>query len=334
MLSNETATEARKVFGSLISMYAILAVRSLLELGIQDILNDKKMSVTELAKISKTNPDALSRLLRVVCQTGLLKEHERGYFSLTPTGAFLRSDNPASIAPAIKLIIRPFHWNSWLRLTDAVREGRSAFEIEHGERMFTWLAHEKDEGKIFDDWMTRSTELQLPGLMSSYDYGWAKTIVDIGGGHGMWLSAILDKYPNVHTILFDMPSVVEHVKTTDQRMKVVGGDFFKEVPKGNDLYLLKFILHDWLDDACISILKACRNAMHPKSKLILAEMIMPEDGSPSPAYFMDLNMLVLNYGGKERTMNEFKELCTKAGLRLDKVIPTSVGMTFMEVVLT
>src|SRR5262249_29958263 len=155
----------------------------------------------------------------------------------------------------------------------------------------------------------------------TYDFAWASKIVDVGGAHGALLAAMLRKQPEAAGVLFDLPHVTPGAKQAIEKLglaaqvEVVSGDFFKSVPTGGDLYLLKHILHDWDDAHAVAILKTVRAAMTPTSRVLVVEFALPEGPEPSPAHLMDLNMLVM-LEGRERTVAEYGALFERAGLKL------------------
>ena len=179
--------------------------------------------------------------------------------------------------------------------------------------------------------------LAIEPVLSGYDFSTASKIVDIGGAHGALLAAILQKYPAARGVLFDLPQVTGGSKAAIEklgiasRVEIVSGDFFKEVPRGGDIYLLKHILHDWDDDRCAAILANVRAAMKPSSKILVVEFALPKDAAPSPAHFMDLNMLVM-LDGRERTPDQYGKLFARAGLRLSRFIPTQSPLGLAEAV--
>ena len=174
--------------------------------------------------------------------------------------------------------------------------------------------------------------------MRRTDFSAASKLVDVGGAHGALVGAIVQKYPQATGIIVDLPHVVAGTKPAIEarglagRIEVMGGDFFKEVPSGGDIYLLKHILHDWNDEKCVSILENVRKAMKPTSKVLVVEFALPENATPSLAHLMDLNMLVM-LDGRERTKDQYGALFAKAGLRLSRFIPTPSPMGIAEAVL-
>ena len=175
-------------------------------------------------------------------------------------------------------------------------------------------------------------------VASAYDFSTCKTVVDVGGGTGSVLAAILSQHAKVRGVLFDSPHVVAEapslLKATAvlDRVAIESGDFFKAVPAGGDCYVLSHILHDWDEDQCISILANCRKAMKLDGRLLVVEMVLPPGDIPHPGKILDMVMLVV-VGGIERTEAEYSTLLSKAGFRLKTIVPTNSAVSIVEAVL-
>jgi hypothetical protein len=304
------------------------------KLGIADLLRDGPRSCEELARSTKTPARALYRLLRALASIEVFAEREGGRFELTPLAETLRSDTDDSLRPLLLVAGEDFHWGSWSHLLYSVTTGESAFEHVHEKRFFEYLAEDAEAGANFAAWMTRATEIQIPAILGAYDFSAARAVVDVGGGQGRLLAAILRACPRLSGVLFDRPEVVAGSVISSSgladRCSTKSGSFFESVPRGGDLYLLKTILHDWGDDLALRVLRNCRDAMEPDARALVIEMIVPPGNAPHPSKFMDLNMLVLNHGGMERTEEEFRALLRSAGLEIARVIPTRSPLSLIE----
>jgi SAM-dependent methyltransferase len=170
-------------------------------------------------------------------------------------------------------------------------------------------------------------------IASAYEFGDLGVVVDVGGGHGRLLSAILARYPSVEGILFDLPGGIAAAGLGGPlpRCKLVAGDFFEAVPEGANAYLMKKVLHDWSDDDAVRILANCRRAMAPGGRVLVAETVVPPGNAPDPIKVMDVNMLVVT-GGRERTADEFAALFERAGLKAGRVVPTGARVSILEAV--
>lgn len=218
----------------------------------------------------------------------------------------------------------PFLWKPLDELSESVRTGTPAFNRLFGQDFFAYIGSRPEEAAAFNRLMTQEILWTTPALLRAYDFSRFKCLVDIRGGLGLSLNHILAATPTLGGILFDQPKVVDDAKASFKddvaaRVKIVGGNFFESVPKGGDAYILKRIIHDWVDEDAIKILGNVRRSMPTCGTLLLVESLV--DSRTQPAGLMDLLMLIL--GGRERTEAEFRSLPQSAGLLLSRVI--SVG---------
>ena len=176
-------------------------------------------------------------------------------------------------------------------------------------------------------------------MVAAYDFSKARTLVDVGGSHGHMLAAILRANPKLKGVLFDMPQVLNQARNAPYvgtreiagRIELAGGDFFQSVPAGADMYIMKYIIHDWTDDLCVKLLENCRRAMAPNGRVLVVDTVIPPGNDPHWGKLLDLNMLV-GPGGRERTRSEFAQLFARAGLKLKRVIPTASPLSIVEAV--
>ena len=296
------------------------------KLNIADCLADKPKTTLELAEATHCHAPSLYRVLRALSSVGIFIESENGYFSTTPLGDTLKSDTPGSMK-AMAIAQLGDHFDAWGNLLYSVKTGKIAFD--YVEEMSVWKYYEThpDEGVNFMKAMAGLTGAVINNVLPAYDFTPYKTIVDIGGGNGALLMAILKIAPESQGIVFDEEYVVNETKESiaaqglTSRCQPIAGTFFDYVPIDADCYLLKMILHDWDDNGSLKILTNCYHAMKSGSKLLILESVIPGENIPHPGKFMDINMLTMT-GGKERTEKEFVELIEKAGLRFSKIIPT------------
>jgi hypothetical protein len=303
-------------------------------LGIADLLEDRPKSVDELAEATGTHAPTLYRLLRALASVGIFSETD-GRFGMTPLAEYLHTDTPGSLRNIVMLIGQQPFWRSWGHLLHSVRTGESAFRKVHGMAPWEYWADHPEEDAVFKAAMTSRSSGVVDAVVRSYDFSGIGVLLDVGGGEGVMLAAILAANPSVRGILFDQPHVVrtagallERAGVAD-RCEVVGGSFFEAVPAGADAYLLKSVIHDWDEDAAIEILRACRAAMDDRGKLLVVERVMRPGNDPDPAKFSDLNMLVVA-GGRERTADDFELLYGEAGFRLSNIIRTGSPYNIIE----
>ena len=300
------------------------AIQVVATLGIPDLLADGPRSSDELASTTRSHPDALYRVLRAVAAVGVLREEEGRRFALAELGHGLRSDAEESLHGWATFVGREYHWNAWAHLGDSVRTGENAFRLANGVGVWEYRAERPEENEIFDRAMTSMTGIANRAILAAYDFDRFGTLVDVGGGRGTLLAALLDAYPGLHGVLFDQPHVVDGVDL-GERARVVAGSFFDEVPSGGDAYLLKSILHDWEDDEAVAILRACRRAAADGATLLVVE----QDLRTAAAMFTDLNMLVMP-GGRERTRDEYAALLARGGFRLSGATPAGDTLSILE----
>jgi O-methyltransferase domain len=305
------------------------------KLGIPDLLAEKARPAAELAAEVGADPRALYRLLRALSVVGVVEELTDRRFALTELGATLRSDVPGSMRAWAVFSGEPFYLGAWVDILHTVRTGSPAFDHTQGTPFFDYLAANPDESRIFDDAMTSLTSADVPAIMAAYDFSRFRRIVDIGGGHGSFLFGILAASATATGVLFDLPHVVDGLAASvvdaglEGRLEVASGDFFAEVPAGGDAYILKFILHDWDDDACGRILASCRRAIAPGGKLLAVETIIAPPGVPGHSKLDDVEMMVL-LGSQERAEEEYASLFERAGFRLARVVPVTWWLNVIE----
>jgi hypothetical protein len=315
-------------------MWGFRIVHALAELRVVDALAGGARSSDDVAKELGLDADHLYRLLRAATNLDVVREEPGRSFSLLPLGEALCEKEGESFRDFI-LLAGSMGWRFWGRLADCVRQGKNAIEIETGKKPFEYLLGEDNVRHVFNRAMTSVSALAAEAFVGAYDVSGFGTIVDVGGGQGRLLSALLKAAPSARGVLFDLPSVVESAPPilaqygVADRTQVVGGDFFEGVPEGGDLYLMKAILHDWQDTEAKKILASIRKAAKPSSKLVLYETVVPGPNEKHFAKFLDIEMVVVA-GGRERTKEEFSALLASAGFRLTRVIPTASPISIVE----
>ncbi len=306
------------------------------EFGLADLLADGPRGSAELADLAGAHPDALHRVLRALAQLGVVAMLDDGRFSLTPLGQALRTDGPGSLHPVARFWGTEVSQRPWLALQHSIRTGETAFDHVLGMNTFEYLEAHPGQAAIFNDGMTSLTIQATAAVIAAYDFSPLGTIVDVGGGNGTLIAAILRAHPEPRGVVFDLPHSREGAlqylrdqKLAD-RCEFVGGDFFESVPTGGDAYLLKWIIHDWDDRRSVALLRTCRRAMTPDSRLLLVERLLPTGNQPAPdAVFADVTMLV-STGGRERTEAEYRALLEAADLRLVWIVPTTTPFSVLE----
>jgi hypothetical protein len=326
-----TATLRRLVNGYQVTQ----AIHVAATLGIADLLRESPRTSTELADQTETHAPSLHRVLRALAAVGVLHEDDDGRFALTEVGECLRSDAAEPVGGWAAYVGLPSHFAAWSNLLHAVRTGENAFRSAHGSTVWEYRERHPDEGAVFDWAMTDITQRANRHLLEAYDFGHFGAVVDVGGGHGALLAALLGVHPQMRGVVFDQPHVVagapevlEAAGVAD-RCEIVGGSFFDAVPPGGDAYLLKAILHDWEDDDAVRILRSCRGAIADGGAVLVVERELGEPNADPDAKFSDLNMMV-GPGGRERSRDEFATLLSAGGFALERVVPTAIGLSVFE----
>jgi hypothetical protein len=319
------------VFGKCISM----AISVVAKLRVADFLADGPQTVADLAVKTKTHGPSLYRLLRPLAAAGVFTEDVDGRFALTPMGEYLRTGVRGSLRGMADFFGSDWNWRPWGHMLETVQTGRAAFDSVFGESVFEYLGKHPDESAVFNEGMTGFTSNIAPAVAEAYNFAAFKTVVDVGGGHGVLLNTILQAHAGVNGIVFDSPHVVAgaesaiHQAGLTGRCRAVGGDFFKSVPAGGDAYLMKHIIHDWPDDRATTILRNCRMGVNPGGKLLLVELVIAPGNAADLGKVTDLEMLVIA-SGRERTEVEYRQLLAGAGWRLTRVLPTKSSTQIVE----
>lgn len=304
------------------------------KLGIADLVKDRAMTAAELAQETGTHAPSLYRTLRALASVNIFAKDDDGRFHLTPLAATLQSDAPDSLRYMAMTELGEEHYPAWERVLHSVTTGEIAFDHRFGMSVWEFFERHPENAAIFNNAMSNMTAGAHKALLESYDFSQINKIVDVGGGHGGLITAILETNLNMKGVLFDAPSVIEGAKRNlpsaiQERCELVGGDFFKSITEGGDAYILKWIIHDWNDEQSVAILKNCHRAMTPSGKLLLVEAVIPQGDEPAFSKFIDLNMLVMT-GGCERTEAEYKNLLAAAGFELTRIVSTSSPFSIIE----
>ena len=318
----------RLAFGFAVSQ----ALRVVADLEIADRLAAGERSVDDLATETCSHADALYRVMRLLAAEGVFRETDARHFGLTEIGKALRSDGRSTPRDLVRMLNQE-PYLAFAQLGHSVRTGFPAFVEVFGKPKFEWLADHPDEAALFQRAMIALSQGGNEAIAEAYDFGPFSRVVDVGGGHGQLLSAILARHPHVSGVLFDLPSAVQMARSgaggSLPRTEFVAGSFFESVPQGADVYVLKKVIHDWNDKQAVEILRNCRDAVMPHGKVLVAETIIPAGNEPNLIKLIDANMLVVT-GGLERTQAEYATLFVAAGLRLGRVISTSQQISVLE----
>jgi O-methyltransferase domain len=312
-------------------------IRLAADLGLADKISPETGSnIAELAASSGVLPGQLKRVVRALSAFGIFTIDAGGKVAHTPRSLLLRTDAAGSLHHAARFWTAPGSWRAWEAL-DAALTGDVPHEIVWGTSRFDYLREHPDEARAFDAFMANFPDDRHEAVATGYDFSKARLIADIGGGNGEALRRILALYPDATGVLFDRPDVVASIPYSalaGGRIATQGGTFFESVPGGADIYMLVRVLHDWPDEDALRILRASRAAMRDDARLLVIEALIPVDPALGRAteHLIDLQMMAMFGGARERTSDEFGELLAQAGFRLVAVVPTKAAVSILEAV--
>jgi len=299
------------------------------ELGIADLIADGTTTAEGLAQRTGTHAPSLKRVLRALCAYGVFEEGTTGEFGLSPMGEQLRSNLPGSLRNFARFFVDQRTWKCLEEIEHTIRTGETGMRRAFGMKSFEWLAEHPKEAAVFNAGMADVTHQVARAATAAYDFSASRVIMDVGGGNGTFLTAILRSAPVATGILFDLPAGVREAEATlrnagiANRCKVIPGDFFQAVPEGADLIVLKSVIHDWDEERATAILARCRAAASAATRLVLVERVMPERMSASAAHqhaaALDMRMMTVA-GGIERTEDEFRNLLAGAGFSWTRTV--------------
>src|ERR1700751_4849246 len=306
------------------------------KLGLADLLRDGPRSCQELAAATGTNARCLFRLLRALSAARIFVHTQGDHFALAIVGKSLQSDAPGS-QRAIIMTLGEVHYQAWGNLLHSIRTGATGFASTFGTSLFAYLQNSPEAADTFNRGMSDVASMLAHAVLLAYDFSRISFLVDVGGGQGKFLSTILQLHPEMKGTVFDQPSTIEQAEQRSNgdpcggRLAAIGGDFFHSVPEGADAYVLCGVIHDWDDDLAVQILRNCRLAINPKGRLLLVEVVVPDDDAHCFSKLLDLNMMVMT-GGRERTRGEFAALLNRAGFSLSRTIPTLAPQSVLEAI--
>lgn len=336
-ISGRLDTPPMAVYGKAQGFWISRAIVAACELNLADHLSGGPKNIAELANLSNTHEDTLYRLMRTLSGEKIFKELPgKTFMNSRLSTALKEGDNSMKY-----LILHQFGETNMLlfsQFTECIRTGEGNSRKLLGKRVFEYLEDNPVNNEIYNKAMDNSSGLIALALLSAYDFRGIETLVDIGGGHGILLNAILKKYTDMHGILFDQQHVVYKAGETapgpalQERLHIVSGDFFEDIPAGADAYFMKNILHAFSDEDCVKLLRKINSVMVAGGKLIILETLITPGNDPSFGKLMDLMMMAGTEGGKERTRDEFAYLLSRSGFEILKIIRTIAPFSILEAV--
>jgi SAM-dependent methyltransferase len=310
-------------------------VHAVAKLGIADLVKDGPQSVASLAQATQTRAERLYRVLRATASVGLFQELADQQFALTPMAYFLQSDTAMSLRDGVVMFGEKFHFLPFGSLLESLSQDKSAFDLNFGMPVFDYLAQHPLDAAAFNAAMASFANLRSL-IAPAYNFGQFRQLVDVGSGYGRLLVNILQAYPNLQGIVFDLPEVVAGAQAVidaggvTDRCQAIGGNFFEAVPAGADAYMMSQVIHDWDDAHAVQILQACHRVMDANAKLLVIDLVISPGNEPDFTKLMDINMLVMSPNGRERTAADFERLFAQAGFKLLQAVPTPASSFIME----
>ncbi len=311
----------------------MLQVAAALQLA--DRVDGAPRPVASLASECDADPVMLLRLCRALAAFGVFSVDDGEHVSHTARSAWLRQGATPTLHHAAMFWTSPYQWEPWAQLEHTVRTGECAAEAVFGMADFEYLKANPDDAKLFDLMMQHSPDDRHASVVAAYDFS-ASLVVDVGGGNGALLAAILGKHDDVRGVLFDQEAVVAGANDVlgadlSSRCRIEVGDFFETVSAGGDIYILSQVLHDWDDDRCATILANCRAAMGPRKRLLVIDRLLEQEpGRTNPMnYLADITMMV-HLHGRERTPAELTDLLTEGGFGEPRIVRTTSPFSVLE----
>lgn len=330
-MSDATPAPAQRLNELIEGFWTTQVIRAAAQLRLPDLLATESLPPAELARRADAHAGSVTRLLRAMATVGLCRAAPDGRYALTEMGALLRTDASGG-KRARALFAGSSLYEAFEKLPETVRTGRRPpVTADFGKSSPEQLA-------VFQHAMIESSREAVGAAVLAYDFSAIVRVLDVGGGFGGALAGLLERFPGMCGDILDLAHAQQGAEGflaqagLAGRTKFLPGSFFESVPAGYDCYLLKFILHDWDDAQAIAILKACRTAAGPRSRLIVLERLVPAQPEDRPAHraVMQADMTMMAWGGQERTETEYREIFAHGGWQLARVVPTASPFSVLE----
>jgi hypothetical protein len=338
MPDKQSSQEAQRLIGQLLfGKQMTYCLSGVARFGVADHMSATPMAVEEIAGKTGAHAPSLYRVMRMLASMGVFKEERGKRFALTPAGELLKSGAPGTMRYHAMMLGDEWTMRAYEHFTDCLRTGQNGVSKAYGRHLFDVLAERPEQSDTFQAAMTSSSTIEGKAVIGAYDFSGIKRLADLGGGHGVLLASILRRYPQMQGVLFDRAEIIAGI-AKDQftgcegRINIEGGSFFERVPDGCDAYIMKHIIHDWDDEQCRTTLKLMRDKLPTDGRVLVCEMVVTDEPGPTSAKLLDIMMLVITMGGKERTKDEFAELFASSGLRLNRIVPTEGPICVIEAV--
>ena len=331
-MNSETLTPENQMMQFILNKWISKPIHVVAKLGIPDLLAEKGRNVEELAELTGTLPPPLYRVMRALAGMGIFEETEKRFFINTVLSQCLTEDK---LQASAILFQSSWHNRVWDDLLYSMQTGKPAFGKVFGTSIFEWFEKNPKQADIFHKASSFKAAFSHGAIVDAYDFSGIHTITDVGGGTGALLVEILRANPHMSGTVAELAEVVGHAKESirnnrlDHRMSAVACNFFEEIPRGSDAFLVSHILHDWPDDKCITILKNIRKVINPDGRIIIIDAIIPSGNTFSLSKFLDLEVFLMG-GGCERDRDEFAALLAQSGFRLSRIIQIEEHVSIIE----
>jgi hypothetical protein len=309
------------VYTMIHSAYLPRALYVAAELRIPDILQKRPQTIRELAELTQTDEQSLSKIMRLLAAYDVFSQDEDGRYHLARLGKSMVGDHPESALWWV-LSLGDELFESSRCMLDSVRTGRTGFELAHGVPLWTWYPEHAAKHDIFIKGMNGFSRAHCRAILGGFDFSRFRRIVDVGGGGGLLMSEILRTAPQTRGVVFDQPRTIEETRlrikelSLADRCECIGGDFFAGLPADGDAYIFKHVLRDWDDGSVLELLRNCRDAIADDGALLIIDGIVdPRDSTDRMLKLIDVQLMI-DAGGGLRTQSEFERLLAMSGFAL------------------
>lgn len=330
-----TQAPPKQLKGMMVQMVYSRCLSVAAEMGIADIVGDSGITTKELATQTNANENALYRLIRVLASQGVFHIESDGKIVNSDASHFLRENIKGSQRNFARMMGSHWMWKVFNNLEHSINTGNTAFDqaFPESENLFQYFKEKNPkEGKIFSQAMSNFSYTFDQPLVDAYNFSSFNSILDVGGAEGKLLKTIKDSYPDFDAILFDLPHAIEQAKEAPRadELSFVAGNFFEKVEPKADCLIIKYVLHNWNDEACLKILQNCRKSINENGKLLIMTMIIEDGEEQVFEKSLDIVMQLL-LGAKERTQKEYEELLAKSSFKLNRIISSNCPLKIIEV---